>query len=41
MTLFDMIKDWRRVLIEKKPDDEVIPFHPSLVLKVACLVSES
>jgi hypothetical protein len=31
MTLFDMIKDWRRVLIEKKPDDEVIEFHRDIV----------
>ena len=31
MTLFDMIKDWRRVSIEKMPDDEVIPFHRDIV----------
>jgi hypothetical protein len=31
MTLFDMIKDWRRVLIEKMPDDEVIEFHRDIV----------
>lgn len=31
MTLFDMIKDWRRVSIEKMPDDEVIEFHRYIV----------
>lgn len=40
MTLFDMIKDWRKVSIEKMPDDDVIPFHRDVVTRMRERIGE-
>lgn len=40
MTLFDMIKDWRRVSIEKVPDNEVTEFNHNKVAAMRERVGE-
>jgi hypothetical protein len=38
MTLFDMIKDWDYVSIEKRPDEKAIEFNRNRVIKMRELV---
>ena len=40
MTLFDMIKGWDYVSIDKQPDEKVIDFNRSRVIKMRELVGE-